>query len=84
MGDHKSLCIEVHESMLLSFWHIDIIPPMARNLRLGYFRMINKFNDTLHKRFLNRIFTIGFNIYTTELFFHYEHISKRPLKYLIK
>ena len=49
--DHQSMCIEVHESMLLGFWHHDIIPPMAWDIRLGDPRTINKFNDTLHRSF---------------------------------
>ena len=52
VGDHRALWFEVNGKKLLGFRKHDIIPPMARNLCLTYPRTINKFNDTLHKRFL--------------------------------
>ena len=51
VGHHRVLCIELHESMLLGFQQHDIISPMAWNLRLEYPRTINKFNETIHKKF---------------------------------
>ena len=38
--------------MLIDFWQHDIMSPMARKLRLGDPRTINKFNDTLHTSFV--------------------------------
>ena len=49
VGEHRALCIDLHESMLLIFQQHDIIPPMVWNLSLVDPRTINKFNDTLYK-----------------------------------
>ena len=38
--------------VLIGFCKNDIIPSMSQNLCLANFRRINKYNDTLHKRFV--------------------------------
>ena len=43
---HRSLWIELHESILLLFQQNAIIPPMAWNLNIEDPRKIKKFNDT--------------------------------------
>ena len=50
--------------MLLGFWKHDIIPPVERNLRLGYPSTINKCNDTLQTSFVKH------DIYQN---IHYKH-----------
>ena len=44
--------IEINENRLLVFRQHEIFPPTARNLCLEDPRMINRFNYTLHTRFL--------------------------------
>ena len=81
VGDHRALWFEVNGKKLLGFRKHDIIPPMARNLCLTYPRTINKFNDTLHKDFLNMTSTRRYTIYITDLFIHSQHIQNESLKY---
>ena len=52
--DHRDLCIEINENMLLGFWKHDILPTMEWNLRLVYPSTVNKFNDTVHTSFVKR------------------------------
>ena len=44
MGDHQDLWIEINENMLLGLQKHDIIPPMARKLRLDIFE--NDYTET--------------------------------------